>query len=218
MKTILWYLGGILVGYLLGNINTAAIIARCKGFDIRTKGSGNAGASNALVTMGKGAAVATALVDILKAFVPVFLLMHVMHLPPECRSLPVVTGAAVILGHMFPFWMQFRGGKGYASLLGLILALSWQFFLICIGILAVILLVTRYIALATMICAAALPVFWWIHTGNVPETVLLAVISLVIIIKHSQNIKRILNGTEIPAWGKKRKSQSDSEGQKETQD
>ena len=72
MKTILWYLGGILIGYLIGNINTAAIIARCKGFDIRTKGSGNAGASNALVTMGKGAAVCSALVDILKCSAPGF--------------------------------------------------------------------------------------------------------------------------------------------------
>ena len=200
MKTILWYLGGILVGYLLGNINTAAIIARCKGFDIRTKGSGNAGASNALVTMGKGAAVATALVDILKAFVPVFLLMHVMHLPPECRSLPVVTGAAVILGHMFPFWMQFRGGKGFASLLGMNLALNWKFFFFCVGILAVIMLFTRYIALATVSCAIALPVWWYLRTGDAAETMLFSLVAVIVIWKHIPNFKRIMSGTElIPA-------------------
>ena len=95
-------------GYLIGCINTAAIIARCKGFDIRQKGSGNAGASNALVTMGKGPAVISALVDILKAFLPVFLLLHVIPLPAECAHVPVLTGAAVILGHMFPFWMDYR--------------------------------------------------------------------------------------------------------------
>lgn len=211
MKTALWYLGGILVGYLLGNINTAAIIARCKGFDIRTKGSGNAGASNALLTMGKGAAVLSALVDIFKAFLPVFLLLHVISYPEECTHLPVVTGVSVILGHMFPFWMQFRGGKGFASLLGLNLALNWQFFFVCIGILAVLLITTKFIALATMTCAVALPVFWYFHTGDVLETALFAVMAVVIVIKHIPNLKRMANGTEIPSWIKKRESRPDSE-------
>ena len=211
MKTALWYLGGILVGYLLGNINTAAIIARCKGFDIRTKGSGNAGASNALLTMGKGAAVLSALVDIFKAFLPVFLLLHVISYPEECAHLPVVTGVSVILGHMFPFWMQFRGGKGFASLLGLNLALNWQFFFVCIGILAVLLIATKYIALATMTCAVALPVFWYFHTGDVLETALFAVMAVVIVIKHIPNLKRMANGTEIPSWIKKHESHPDSE-------
>lgn len=211
MKTALWYLGGILVGYLLGNINTAAIIARCKGFDIRTKGSGNAGASNALLTMGKGAAVLSALVDIFKAFLPVFLLLHVISYPEECAHLPVVTGVSVILGHMFPFWMQFRGGKGFASLLGLNLALNWQFFFVCIGILAVLLITTKFIALATMTCAVALPVFWYFHTGDLLETALFAVMAVVIVIKHIPNLKRMANGTEIPSWIKKRESRPDSE-------
>lgn len=195
--SVIWYLGCIAAGYLLGNLNTAAIIAHCKGFDIRTKGSGNAGASNALVTMGKGAAVCSALADIFKAFVPVFLLMHVIPHPAACTHLPVVTGTAVILGHMFPFWMQFRGGKGYASLLGMILALNPLFFLICAGLLGIILLVTNYIALATITCAAALPVYWFIRTGDVTETALLTVLAVIIIAKHTQNIKRIANGTEI---------------------
>ena len=186
MKTALWYLGGILVGYLLGNINTAAIIARCKGFDIRTKGSGNAGASNALLTMGKGAAVLSALVDIFKAFLPVFLLLHVISYPEE-------------------------GGKGFASLLGLNLALNWQFFFVCIGILAVLLITTKYIALATMTCAVALPVFWYFYTGDVLETGLFAVMAVVIVIKHIPNLKRMANGTEIPSWIKKHESRPDSE-------
>ena len=197
-------------GYLLGNINTAAIIGRCKGFDIRKKGSGNAGASNALVTMGKGAAAVTVLVDAMKAFLPVWLLLHVIQLPAECVHLPVLTGAAVILGHMFPFWMQFRGGKGFASLLGLILALSWQFFLVCIGLIVVILLVTRYIALATILCAAALPVFWFIRTGDILETVLLAAAAVIIIVKHRLNIKRICSGTEIKLQLKKYDTDSDA--------
>lgn len=194
---MIWYGICIAAGYLLGNVNTAAIIARCRGFDIRTKGSGNAGASNALVTMGKGAAVCSALVDILKAFVPVFLLLHVIPVPPDCTHLPVVTGIAVMAGHMFPFWMQFRGGKGYASLLGTVLALDWRFFLICIVILGIILLCTGYIALATIICAAAFPVYRYVMTGDIAETVMLAVLAAVIVWKHWPNLKRIAAGTEI---------------------
>ena len=202
--TVIWYIACCAVGYLCGCINTAAIIARIKGFDIRTKGSGNAGASNALVTMGKGAAVVTALVDIFKAFIPVFLLQHIIALPEGGQHLPVATGVAVILGHMFPFWMQFRGGKGYASLLGMILALDWRFFLVCMVILGLILLITRYIALATVTCTAALPVYWQIVTGQWIETGLLILLGCVIIYKHIENLKRIKNGTEIPL-GKKKK-------------
>ena len=193
----LYYLW-IPAGYLIGCINTAAIIARCKGFDIRQKGSGNAGASNALVTMGKGAAVCSALVDILKALIPVLLLAHILQLPAECAHLPVLTGAAVILGHMFPFWMQFRGGKGFASLLGLTLGLDWRLFLICIGILAVLLFTTKYIALATISCAVVLPLWVYFVGGrSIFELIVLCIVSAVIISKHIQNIKRIANGTEI---------------------
>ncbi|MBP0971733.1 MAG: glycerol-3-phosphate acyltransferase [Oscillospiraceae bacterium] len=192
-------------GYLLGNLNTAAIIARCKGFDIRKKGSGNAGASNALVTMGKGAAVTSALVDILKAFVPVWLLLHVIPLPPECAHVPVLTGVAVILGHMYPFWMQFRGGKGFASLLGFSLAVDWRMFLACIALLGVLLFTTRYIALATVSCAVLVPVWHLIRTKDWLEFAVLAVLGIIIIVKHIPNIKRIREGTEIPLGKKKAK-------------
>ena len=193
-------------GYLLGNLNTAAIIARCKGFDIRKKGSGNAGASNALVTMGKGAAVTSALVDILKAFVPVWLLLHVIQLPPECAHVPVLTGVAVILGHMFPFWMQFRGGKGFASLLGFSLGADWRMFLACIVLLGILLFSTRYIALATVSCAVLVPVWHLVRTKDWPEFAVLAVLSVIIIVKHIPNIRRIRAGTEIPL-GKKKKQE-----------
>ena len=193
----LWYLCGAAAGYLIGCLNTAAIIARCKGFDIRSKGSGNAGASNALVTMGKGAAVCSALTDIFKAFLPVWLLLHVISLPEGCAYLPLVTGIAVICGHMFPFWMQFRGGKGFASLLGLTLALDWRFFLIELGIVVVILLTLRYIALATIACAALFPVWRICMTGDIPELLMLILLAVLMICKHIRNLRRIADGTEI---------------------
>ena len=196
-------------GYLLGNINTAAIIARCKGFDIRQKGSGNAGASNALVTMGKGAAVCSALVDILKAFLPVFLLRRVIAVPESCAHVSIAVGAAVILGHMYPFWMQFHGGKGFASLLGLSLALDWRFFLIGIGITVVIVLGLRYIALATLICTVLLPVGWFLETRSLPELLILLVTALCMVQKHMINLRRIKDGTEIK-FGEKKKPETPS--------
>ena len=193
----LWYLCGTAAGYLIGCLNVAALLAKAKGFDIRSKGSHNAGASNALVTMGKGAAVCSALTDIFKAFLPVWLLLHVIPLPEGCAYLPVVTGIAVICGHMFPFWMQFRGGKGFASLLGLTLALDWRCFLIQIGIVALMLFTVRYIVPATVSCSVLLPVWRICTTGDIPELLMLILLAVLIIYKHIPNLRRIADGTEI---------------------
>lgn len=195
MSTALWYAGGVLCGYLLGCINTGAILARRKGFDIRKKGSGNAGASNALVTMGRGAAVCTAAADILKALIPVLLLRYVIHAP--AAHVHVAAGVSVIMGHMYPFWMQFRGGKGFASLLGLALGLDWRCFLVCVGFVGLYLLTLRYIALASMTCAVLLPVWHWFTAGDLPETLMLAGVGAVMLIRHRGNIIGIINGTEI---------------------
>jgi len=193
--TGLWYLCGAVCGYLLGCINTAAIISRLKGFDIRQKGSGNAGASNMYVTVGKGAAALTAFVDIMKAFLPVFLLTHLIH--PPAVHLHVLTGCMVILGHMFPFWMQFRGGKGFASLLGLCLALDWRLFLICLALVVIYLAILRYIALASITCAVLLPVWHGLMTHDICETVMLAVTGIIILFRHAENISGMIRGTEI---------------------
>lgn len=195
MTGAVWYAGGALCGYLCGCINTAAIISRAKGFDIRKKGSGNAGASNMYVSVGKGPAAVTALVDILKALLPVFLLMHVLH--PPAAHVHVLTGCAVIIGHMFPFWMQFRGGKGFASLLGLSLALDWRFFLVCLAFVGLYLLTLHYIALASITCAVLLPVWHGLFVRSFPETVMLAVTGIIILLKHRENITGMINGTEI---------------------
>ena len=204
----MWYAGGILCGYLLGCINTGAILARRKGFDIRTRGSGNAGASNALVTMGRGAAVCTAAFDILKAFLPVFLLHYVLHTP--AAHLHVAVGAAVIMGHMYPFWMQFRGGKGFASLLGLALGLDWRCLLVCLGFVVLYLLTVGYIALASMTCAVLLPVWHWFTVHDLPETLILAAVGIVMLLRHRKNIINIINGTEIKFRDKSnKKSASD---------
>ena len=210
MSGAVWYAGGALCGYLFGCINTAGIISRAKGFDIRRKGSGNAGASNMYVSVGKGAAAVTALTDILKAFLPVFLLMHVLN--PPVRHVHVLTGCMIIIGHMFPFWMQFRGGKGFASLLGLALALDWRFLLICLGFVALYLATLHYIALASITCAVLMPVWHGFVTHSVPETVMLAVTGIVMLIKHRENIVGMITGTEIEFQRFRKKK--DPEGRK----
>lgn len=197
MTMIFWYLGTAIVCYLLGCFNTAAVISRAKGFDIREKGSGNAGASNALVVMGKGAAALTTLVDMAKAFLPVFAIEHWI---PAVKSIPflgIFAGCMVIMGHIFPFWMHFRGGKGFASLLGMSLAIDWRLFLGFLLITGLLLLTTKYIALATITCSAVFPFFRMWQTGELIEMLLLLILAAVMIWKHVPNLKRMKNGEEI---------------------
>lgn len=210
-ETVIWYVCGILAGYLFGCINTAGIIAKAKGIDIRSGGSHNAGASNALVMIGKGAAVCTAVADMLKAFLPVFLLRHVIPVPESCAHLSVAAGAAVILGHMYPFWMQFRGGKGFASLLGLSLALDWRIFVAGIIFTAIVLLTVRYIVVATLFFCILVPTGWYLQTKSLPELLILLVPICIIVKKHFINLKRIREGTEI-RFGDKKKTEPQPEG------
>lgn len=207
----IWYLCGIIAGYFIGCINTGAIIARIKGFDIRDKGTGNAGASNALVTMGTTAGVLTAWGDIMKAFIPVFLLKWYIPVPSDCRHLAVVVGISIVAGHMFPFWMEFRGGKGFASLLGLTLGLNWRLFLIAFVILVLALFITRYIALATIICALVLPICWYVLSHDLYELLMLLLLGVFMIVKHIENIHRIADGTEIRFGSHKGKTAESAE-------
>ena len=203
MIVILWHLGAAVCGYLLDCINMAAILANHRGFDIRKKGSGNAGASNALVTMGKTAAVCSALFDMFKSFLPVLLLRHVFTLPEGCAVVPVLGGVCAVFGHIFPFWMQFRGGKGFASLLGLSLALDWRFYVAGLLLTTVVTLTLKYIAIASVSCALLLPVAWYIRSGELTASLLLLALGLVIVFKHRENLRRIRNGTEI-GFGQKK--------------
>ena len=122
-----------LLGYLLGCINPAYLIARARGFDIRSRGSGNAGASNAVITMGKAAGVFSAIIDIFKAWLAVCLATRYFT-ALSVGGIPVageIAGVACILGHMFPFFMAFRGGKGFACMAGMILYMDWRAFCSC---------------------------------------------------------------------------------------
>ena len=194
----------ILIGYILGTVNYAYIIGKLKGFDIRTKGSTNAGASNATVTMGWRIGVIVGLCDILKAFISVIIAKVIF---PELEFAGVIAGVSCILGHIFPFYLKFRGGKGFASYLGMILALDWRFFLI-IGIsIVIITVVTDYIALATLTTVVVYPAYLIFTKIEIMIPLIVAVASIVMIFKHVSNIKRIISGQEIGLRSTKAKDQ-----------
>lgn len=188
------YILCILIGYILGNINMAYIIGRLKGFDIRTKGSTNAGASNATITMGWSIGVLVGFFDILKAFTSVLICKTLF---PELELAGIVAGVSCILGHIFPFYLKFRGGKGFASYLGMILALDWKVFLVFAVSIIIITVVTDYIALATLTTVIVYPVYLIYTKIGVVVPLIVAIASIVMVFKHIDNIKRIATGKEI---------------------
>jgi glycerol-3-phosphate acyltransferase PlsY len=186
----------IAIAYLLGSIPFGYLLVRIfKKQDIRTFGSGNIGATNVARTGAKGLGIATLLLDLGKAYLAVALAKH---LAPGLYDLAVAAAVAAILGHCFPVWLRFHGGKGVASALGVFLALSWPSALCILAIFAVVVLITRYVSLASIIAAAALPLFAFHFVSSRTPMVLTGfiLIPLIIILKHHANIRRLFAGTE----------------------
>ena len=194
-----------LTAYLVGCINPAYIIGRIKGMDIRKKGSGNAGASNALILMGKAVAVFSALFDIFKA-------AGVMWLAPVIfKNVPFiaeVAGVSCAVGHIFPILMHFRGGKGLACLGGILLAIDYRLLLIMLAIEIIVVLLVDYICVIPITASIAIPVLYgvlgdlgigWLRRadGGFVAIAVLCLITVVILCKHVHNIRRILHGTEL---------------------
>ena len=183
-----------MMGYLIGTINPAFLISRMKGFDIRRRGSGNAGATNVLLTVGKMSGVVCALLDILKAFCAYRLGKRMF---PLLTFAGILAGAFCILGHIFPVWMGFRGGKGLACIGGVILAHSWKVFLVMLAVELLLTLLFNYICVMAMSTSVIFTVYYWFSTGDIAATALLALVAAVIHFKHLENIRRILCGTEF---------------------
>lgn len=182
-----------LIGYVIGTSNMAVYLARLHGVDLKSGGSGNPGASNALILMGWKAGVLVGLHDIGKAALAVRLAGVLF---PGVALCGVVAGVACVIGHMFPFYMNFRGGKGFAAYLGMTLALNWRFALGLLAAIVVLLLVTDYIVVCTMTTVVSFPAYC-AATQHFATAALLCVASVIIIYKHRANLARIRNGTEI---------------------
>ncbi|WP_353071014.1 glycerol-3-phosphate 1-O-acyltransferase PlsY [Tunturiibacter gelidiferens] len=197
-----WLLS-IPLAYLLGSIPFGYLLVKTfRHEDIRATGSGNIGATNVARSGAKGLGIATLLLDIGKSFLAVKIAQHIA---PGNYDLAVTTAVAAILGHVFPIWLGFRGGKGVASALGVMLALSLAAAACTFGIFLVIVLLTRYVSLASMIGSATFPLFGLYFLPQRTPIVIagLVFIPLLVIVKHHQNIGRLLAGTES-RFGKKK--------------
>jgi glycerol-3-phosphate acyltransferase PlsY len=192
------YAAAFAFGYLCGSIPFGLILTRLAGTqDIRSIGSGNIGATNVLRTGRKGLAAATLLGDALKGTAAVLLVYA--YYGPDYRyfghemALPAALGA--FLGHLYPVWLKFKGGKGVATYIGILFGLAWPAGIaFCLVWLAVALL-TRYSSLAALVASLATPLVLWL-LGYVPETVLFALLTVLVFIKHRANIVRLINRTE----------------------
>jgi glycerol-3-phosphate acyltransferase PlsY len=190
-----WLLS-IPLAYLLGSIPFGYLLVKIfRKQDIRTTGSGNIGATNVARSGAKGLGIATLLLDCGKAYLAVKIAQHIA---PGNYNLAVVAAVAAILGHVYPVWLGFRGGKGVASALGVFLALSWPAGSIVFAIFLVIFFITRYVSLASIVGSAALPpvALHFIHQHTPIVIAGLIFIPLLVIVKHHANIRRLLAGTE----------------------
>ena len=199
MKYMIVILCAILA-YLLGSVNTAIILSKIKGKDIRKEGSGNAGATNTLRVMGKKAALLVALFDGLKGVIAV-LLARLICIVADAESVLDVSlyfsALFVMLGHIYPLYFGFKGGKGIMTTIAVVFMLDWRIGLILFVCCIAIMLTTGFVSLGSCIGAAAFPVLVaLLHTEDVLFIVIAAAIGLLAIFKHRSNIGRLIKGTE----------------------
>ena len=213
-----WYLIVIaaVCVYFLGNINPAILIGRAQGIDIREQGSGNAGATNAMRSLGKKAGAATFLIDVLKGwvgyYIPFLVFAHFAQKDGSASGfsspyayfvalsfLAMICGVCVVLGHMYPAVFGFRGGKGVSTAFGVLLAYSWQYALILFAIVIIFTAIFRRVSLSVMIAVAvALVIAFLPNYGPEINHVrwLLVILFALVVWKHRSNTKRLLKGEE----------------------
>ena len=198
-----------IIAYCIGSVNFSVIISKkMAGFDVREKGSGNAGSTNMLRSVGKKAAAITLVCDILKGVIAIVIAMILGNIVPDMNKelLVQIAGIAVVLGHTFPVFFGFKGGKGVATSLGILLMTNWQIGLICLVFALVLMILTRMVSLGSCAAAILYPVLTLFindnytvltegKNGNV-YFVYSVILAIIVLYNHRSNIKRILNGTE----------------------
>jgi glycerol-3-phosphate acyltransferase PlsY len=199
------YIFTALLAYLLGSIPTGFLVARARGVDIRSVGSGNIGATNAFRVLGREWGICVLLIDFLKGLgacllVPL-LVRTLLQLPAvneDTVTPALVAAVCAVLGHNFPLWLGFRGGKGIATSAGALTALVPWALLIGLAVWIILFVLTRYVSLGSIAAAAALPVATWFTAGGdrVLLTLFTSLLSGMAILKHRSNIQRLLAGTE----------------------
>jgi glycerol-3-phosphate acyltransferase PlsY len=187
----LHYAATFFLGYLLGSIPFGVLLTRMAGMpDVRAIGSGNIGATNVLRMGNKKLAAATLLGDALKGTVAVLVAEYMWG-----QDAAIVAGLGAFLGHLFPVWLRFKGGKGVATYIGVLFGLAWPAAVFFCAVWAVIAYLTRYSSLAALIASAAAPVFLWLH-GDRQEAQLLVLLTVLLWVMHRENILRLVTRTE----------------------
>lgn len=187
----------VILSYLLGNLSPAILIGKLAGVDVRSQGSGNAGTTNVLRLLGKKAAVATLLIDIFKGVLPVLLARYFVG-----QELAILCGIAAFVGHIWPVFFGFRGGKGVATAIGVITAIAPLLGLVTAAIALTVIAITKRVSVGALVAAVALPA---VAYALQPESWLWTVpMAIIVIIKHRANIRRILKGEEPKLSLKKR--------------
>ena len=198
-----------IIAYLIGSINFSVILSKkMAGFDVREKGSGNAGSTNMLRSVGKKAAALTLVLDVLKGIVSVIIAIILGNIIPDMNKelLVQIAGIAVVLGHTFPVFFGFKGGKGVATSLGILLISNWQIGLICLVFGVVLIALTRMVSLGSCTAAVLFPVLtlfinehYTVLTEGKSGSVYFiysVILAIIVLYNHRSNIKRILSGTE----------------------
>lgn len=206
-----YYLAALAFGYLLGSIPFGLVITRAAGLgDIRNIGSGNIGTTNVLRTGKKSLAAATLLGDALKGTVAVLIVNHLYGM-----EMALVTGLGAFLGHLFPVWLKFKGGKGVATYLGILLGLYWPvaiaFAVIWVGMAALF----RYSSLSALTASLATPILLYLF-GQVQMAEMFALMSLLLWVKHHENIGRLVTGKESKIGAKSKPAEPEREPDDDT--
>lgn len=195
--SILELLTSVVVGYLLGSIPFGLVLTKFAGMgDIRDIGSGNIGATNVLRTGNKKVAAATLLLDGLKGTVAVIFIGALTTSP----LMPLIAGLAAFMGHCFPVWLKFKGGKGVAVFFGVTFAWAWPVALLCIATWGAVAALTRYSSLAALVTVAVSPLFY-IIVGRTDVAVVASLLALVVAWRHRENIDRLVRGKESKIGG-----------------
>lgn len=184
----------IAIGYLLGCLSPAALLSKIKNEDLRSKGTGNLGATNAMLVLGKGCGALVMLFDIAKAFAAVKLAQALF---PDLSFVGLVAGGAAVVGHIYPFYLKFKGGKGLAAFAGLVLGVDPAVFLILLVIAVTLMFIINYSVAMPMSAAVLFPILYGNRCGSTAAVLISSAVSLLIICKHFSNIGRARRGEEI---------------------
>lgn len=187
-------LGSSLLGYFLGGINPSYLFGRLKGLDIRRIGSGNAGASNAMIMLGRTVGVISAAFDIFKAYLAYRLAARLF---PGYALAGITAGTMCIIGHVFPVFMDFQGGRGLACLAGVALAYDPRVFLVLLAIEAVLAFAVNYICVVPTTASVMFAIVYGVQTKSLAGTLIFGLAVAVILYRHMENFRRIRQGIEV---------------------